>query len=296
MARSARRCRGTYDSSSGPFFHAYTRTFYIFTIHINIFSSRFKTNSPLFPSFFRALLCRIEYDAVIAGVFGASNFRTIVDLYPSGYASDCRDALTQLVTDYVFTCASRHLASVFSAAQYAAPIDTFLPRASADSKSASREAAAKSNKVAATGSQPAYLYLFDHVASFDFWEPDFPYCSGHNCHGEELPFLFQTAPLSGAKPSADENSLSATMVKFWGSLAHALTPGAQGRFKAGLKGAFGNNGAISNRTDAAAAWPPFDLAVGTGPLMRLAAPASNVMASYRPQFCAMWDSLGYHWD
>jgi hypothetical protein len=226
----------------------------------------------------------------VAALFGVSNFRTVNDLYPSDHASDCRDALVQLVTDYVFTCASRHLASVFTAAHNAAPIT-----------SNSRHAA-NSGHIAATGSSPAFLYLFDHVASFDFWEPDFPYCSGHNCHGEELPFLFQTAPLSGARPTADENALSATMAKFWGGMAHALTPGAHGEFNAGLSATaisnktFSCDGSGATHADAVAAWPPYDLAVGTGPLMRLAAPASNVIASYRPQFCAVWDSLGYHWD
>ena len=39
-----------------------------------------------------------------------------------------------------------------------------------------------------------YLYWFDHAfEELGGWGPNYTYCEGHVCHGEELPFVFGTA-------------------------------------------------------------------------------------------------------
>jgi acetylcholinesterase/cholinesterase len=183
-----------------------------------------------------------EYNPLLMELFGLKYFFGVNSDYPSNYSSDCRDTLSQLGTDYLFTCANRHIASVYTA----------------------------------TTGAPAYLYLFDHVASFDFWSPLFTYCTGHNCHGEELPFVWQTETLAGSQPTPDERALSQNIATYWGNMGFTYSPNA------------GSSPPMS--------WPAFNFTDGTGPILRLTAPAAIVMPGYRADMCAHWDERGYHFD
>lgn len=103
------------------------------------------------------------------------------------------NAVGRLLTDYVFQCPSRHVASL-------------------------------------SGGK-AYLYRFDQVLTFGrpAYGEAFAYCNTRVCHGSELPFTFGTAPkLTGIAPTKAEMDLMAEMTALWGSFVRTGTPAANG--------------------------------------------------------------------
>lgn len=118
----------------------------------------------------------------------------------SRYASNSNEpdggnlnAVGRLLTDYVFQCPSRHVASL-------------------------------------SGGK-AYLYRFDQVLTFGrpAYAEAFAYCNTRVCHGSELPFTFGTAPmLTGIMPTPAEMSLMAEMTALWGSFVRTGKPAYNG--------------------------------------------------------------------
>lgn len=140
------------------------------------------------------------YARLLEKQFGAANAKRIGSLerYDCGKSADCTNQLVNVVTDFSFTCANRHLA-----------IET------------TRGAKA----------QPLYLYEFNQVSSFNFWEyaqPQVLQCNGLVCHTNELPYVFNTTWQFGGKISfnSQEESLARTMGGYWTSFAHSGNPGS----------------------------------------------------------------------
>jgi carboxylesterase type B len=102
------------------------------------------------------------------------------------------------MTDFGFTCASRHLAIV--AAQGAKP-------------------------------QALYVYQFNQVSNFNLWAymPDpVPQCNALVCHTDELPYVFNTpwqfsCLISFTPP---EEGLAQTIGGYWTSFAKGRNPGS----------------------------------------------------------------------
>ncbi len=139
------------------------------------------------------------YAAILDQQFGVANSRYIRSLerYDCGAASDCSNQLVNVITDYAFTCANRHLA--IQATQGADP-------------------------------PPLYLYQFNQVSSFNFWsqEPNLvPQCAEKVCHADELPYVFNSARQFGKLGisfTSQEESLAQTLGGYWTSFANRHDP------------------------------------------------------------------------
>ena len=152
--------------------------------------------------FERRAISRLEYAALLRVLFPGATVDRIEA--QSGYAPSGGDntaALARLLTDYVFTCASRHVMN------------------------------------GAAG--PVFAYQFAHVASFDVW-PHLRLCApgtGRVCHAFDLPFVFgnpvnillDTAPpaASGRFSPADQ-PIADAMMGYWTSFAATLDPNHAG--------------------------------------------------------------------
>jgi carboxylesterase type B len=139
------------------------------------------------------------YAKLLDQQFGAANSQRIraLERYHCGTSRDCTSQLVNVLTDFAFTCANRHLA--IQATQRANP-------------------------------RPLYLYQFDQVSSFNLWAYTpvmVPQCNGMVCHADELPYVFNTTgqisnSISFTPP---EESLAQTMGGYWTSFAHRRDPG-----------------------------------------------------------------------
>ena len=118
-------------------------------------------------------------------------------LYPPLGPGGDPEALSHLVTDYLFTCASRFV----------------LGRSTA----------------------PAWSYEFRYAPSFSIW-PSFPVCApstGRVCHGAELPFVFGNPfpPVFGeprASFTTAEEKLARTTMQLWTRFATDFDPSPTG--------------------------------------------------------------------
>lgn len=184
-----------------------------------------------------------EFDAALYGFFGITNGSKINDIYPSNYSADCRDQFSNLGTDLLFDCATRHAAALHT-----------------------------------LSGQSTWLYLFDHVSSFDFWAPEFSYCTGHNCHGEDLPFIFGSASLyDNHTYTADEASMVQQWQTIWGRFARNGDP---------------NNSAGDRQPINVPSWPSFD--ISSPQRMQVATPSFSIVQKYQAHFCDFWDNVvGY---
>jgi para-nitrobenzyl esterase len=139
-----------------------------------------------------------DYETMAAATFGvpATTATAIVAGYPlSSYSGNPELALTAAGTDLIFACANRKAAGDLAAAV------------------------------------PTYAYEFKDQNAPQVLvppppaDPSFPY---HAAHASELQYLF-TLPTSVSKPlSADQQALSATMVKFWTEFAKTGNPNPAG--------------------------------------------------------------------
>lgn len=87
--------------------------------------------------------------------------------------------MIQLMTDYLFTCPSRHLLAL-------------------------------NNRTQAS----QYLYFFNHSLSFPGWGP-YAYCQDYPCHGAELAFVFNSVTDVGFNFTAAEQQLAYAMSSYW---------------------------------------------------------------------------------
>jgi len=142
----------------------------------------------------------VAYAAILDQLFGPANSRRIQsqEKYRCTTTCDCTNQLSNVMTDFGFTCANRRLA--IAATQGAKP-------------------------------QPLYLYHFDQVSNFNVWAytPDpVPQCNGLVCHTDELPYVFNSAwqfsCLIAFTPP--EQRLAQAVGKHWTSFANAHNPGS----------------------------------------------------------------------
>ncbi len=140
------------------------------------------------------------YVEILDQQFGAANSRQIRSLerYHCRISSDCTNQLVTVLTDFAFTCANRHLA--IEATRGASP-------------------------------QPVYLYQFQQVSSFNLWSQppnEVQECSCKACHGDELPYVFNTADqFKGTRIffTPQEEWLAQTIGGYWTSFANRRNPG-----------------------------------------------------------------------
>jgi len=168
------------------------------------------------------------YEFVLLALFTGSNLNPILQLYPADPV-DSAPIASQVLTDYLFFCANRFAAS--------------------------------------KGGPDVYAYEFNQVSNFNIW-PDVPQCAGMVCHGDELPYVFNSATLFGGMFTPPEELLSQAMVAYWAD--------------------FSRPGHDPNRSGKnPVRWPRF---TGENYLL-LNTPISTAIDP--PHNCDFWDTIGY---
>ena len=113
---------------------------------------------PLLESLHALPLSTAIYEGLLAKFFGETDVAPILAAYPPN-DTDNAPVVSQLVSDYLFFCASRAMAS--------------------------------------GGGGPTYGYFFSQLTtSFNLWDlypPKVPQCGDEVCHGAELPYVFDSA-------------------------------------------------------------------------------------------------------
>ncbi len=180
------------------------------------------------------------YKTLLGFLFGPLNVLTVQKRYPCSIGS-CTIPLANVITDAFFTCPNRKFATQ------------------------------------AGSTQNLYMYLFDQVtSSFNFWEfpnKEVPDCKGKVCHGDELPYVFNTAQALKKDFNSTDEALSQTMGGYWASLAKSQRPGS--------------------------AWPLFNPNSKTYLVLKEnSSPANDPLAATAN--CTLWDDIGYEssatWD
>lgn len=133
-------------------------------------------------------LTKAEYEAALAAIH-PKQFEYIEKVYsPQSGLTDYKDNLCVVVTDFLFTCATRN----------------------------------STLNVVNNNDANVFRYVFDHATvAHGGWGKD-TYCEGHVCHAEELGFVFGNQ-VSG-KETADEKRLSESLMMYWSNFAYSLDP------------------------------------------------------------------------
>ncbi len=135
-----------------------------------------------------------DYKLLLDGVFHIHGPAVYAHYPDSGEgAPDARNALSNLATDYIMYCSERH---------------------------------ALRAQAAANGGR-AWQYVFTHVAAAGqvIWGPDYKFCWDKCCHGEGLPFIFESGNviLPGLMTPPEAN-LASQMAQYWGNFAWSGDP------------------------------------------------------------------------
>eukprot|EP01006_Ploeotia_vitrea_P058052 TRINITY_DN68704_c0_g1_i1.p1 TRINITY_DN68704_c0_g1~~TRINITY_DN68704_c0_g1_i1.p1 ORF type:complete len:558 (-),score=47.40 TRINITY_DN68704_c0_g1_i1:94-1767(-) len=128
-----------------------------------------------------------ELDLLVPVFFGEKYAKQIIDAYPipSNETHDCRDDMSNLISDYTFACGTWEAA----------------------------------RQIARHGGQ-AYLYNYSHALSFkQAWGPKYKFCEDYACHAAELPILFNSVNMSKKyHEQRDEQVLSRWLESLWTQL------------------------------------------------------------------------------
>jgi carboxylesterase type B len=134
-------------------------------------------------------LSPFDYHLILDFLFHNHDLRNrTLKIYPP-LKGDNTDAFSRLTTDYLFTCANRY--------------------------------------VAMHANKETWAYQFDQLSSFNIWNK-FSACKNAVCHGDELPYVFQSAKHSGYESTPAENQLSLLIQHYWSSFATNLNPNGFG--------------------------------------------------------------------
>lgn len=176
-----------------------------------------------------------EYRAAL-GIVHPQHFEEIEKFYaPKPELYDYRDDLSQVITDYLFICAVKNSTRHF--------------------------VNITSDKV--------FLYLFEHATVVKGgWGKD-SFCEGHVCHSEELRYVFNNQIVN---TTADENTLSETMVSYWSNFAYTNDPNI-GPLPVSLR------------------WPTFHYNDST--TMHFKTPINELISDYRNDYCTFWNNIGF---
>jgi len=127
---------------------------------------------------------------LVLGLLFQSDSAKVEAQYPGNLFMDHRDLMSQLGTDYIFTCSARYIV------QQVAPLGI-----------------------------PVYTYMFNHSMSWDGWGPEFAYCNGKPCHAVELPFQFTSPDVHAiANWTQAEFTISQSLIAAWTNFAYTGNP------------------------------------------------------------------------
>lgn len=187
----------------------------------------------------------VEATVYVAAIFKQHALKILHKYLPLYHEADRRHMLTQIVTDYVFLCPSRRSARAGMAA----------------------------------GSQ-VWMYIFDHVASDHSVWSGLTFCYEHVCHGAELPFLFDSAPVANYSLTLSEKLLSNRMLCYWGAFAHTGDPSSR------------IQQTVFCREQRLPVWPRYSDTSGW--LVMNLTVRSHAQVGTRNHICDFWDQLGIY--
>ncbi|XP_062238370.1 crystal protein [Platichthys flesus] len=187
----------------------------------------------------------VEATVYITAIFKQHTLRVLHKYLPLFSVADRRGMLAQIVTDYVFLCPSRRSARAGIA----------------------------------IGSE-VWMYVFDHVASDHRVWSGLTFCYQHACHGAELPFLFDSAPVANFTMLPQEKLLSNRMLCYWGAFAHTGDPSSRARQKTFC------------REQRLPVWPRYSDTSGW--LVMNLTVRSHAQVGTRNHICDFWDQLGIY--
>jgi acetylcholinesterase/cholinesterase len=132
-----------------------------------------------------------EFKTIILTLFPFVDYNQILAHYPiPAGTNDTRPLLSQVGTDYLFTCPTRKIARTIDSA-----------------------------------GGNAWLYFYNHVLSFkEAWGPNYTFCWNAVCHASELPFVFHSAQDAGYQYTPPELLLTNQMVTYWANFARSSDP------------------------------------------------------------------------
>jgi carboxylesterase type B len=171
-------------------------------------------------------ISRLLYRAAVGKLFSIEKLDEVIAQYPA-VAGDNRTRIAQIATDYFFYCPNLYFASQAKA--------------------------------------PAYSYEFKHVSAALRLSPRVGLCDGKTCHGDDLPFAFNSLGNSSAISAADR-SVAKIMTDDWGAFIRSQQP-------------------------VTANWRPFKAESKTA--LEISATPTAVTADPNGGRCAFWDKFGY---
>lgn len=151
----------------------------------------------------------------------------------------------QIVTDYIFLCPTR-----------------------------------KSARLGTAAGSSVWMYVFDHVTSDPSVWSGLACCYQHACHGAELPFVFDSAPVANFTLLLAEKLLSNRMLCYWGAFAHGGDPSGRARQTTFCK------------EQRPPVWPRYS-DHGGWLLMNLTV-RLHAQVEARSHVCDLWDQLGIY--
>ena len=133
----------------------------------------------------------IEYSLALDVIFRNNELKNeVLEQYPHQDGNN-EKMLGKVLTDYLFTCPSLFLAD--------------------------------------NSSMKTWVYLFDHISSFNGLKLiGLNICGDAVCHGTELPFVFHTANHIGFDFTEEERLLSGLIVNYWANFAKNVDPNGNG--------------------------------------------------------------------
>ncbi|XP_041965217.1 crystal protein isoform X1 [Alosa sapidissima] len=134
----------------------------------------------------------LESMAYATAIFKQHTLTVLHKYLPLYLYTDRRTMLSQIVTDFVFLCPTRHSAR---------------------------------SGVSLGGSM--WMYVFDYTLSDPRAWAGLSFCYGHACHGAELPFLFDSGPVANLTFQPPEALLANRMLCYWGAFAHCGDPNSR---------------------------------------------------------------------
>ncbi|KAK2893095.1 hypothetical protein Q8A67_013083 [Cirrhinus molitorella] len=187
----------------------------------------------------------VECTVYTTAIFKQHAIKILRKYLPLYTHADRRDMLAQIVTDYIFLCPSR-----------------------------------RSARAGVSSGSSVWMYVFDHVASDPRLWSGLTFCYHHACHGAELPFVFDSAPVANLSMTPAERLLSNRMLCYWGAFAHAGDPGSH------------KDASEFCRQQRPPAWPRYT--DNSGWMIMNLTLHSHTQAGSRDDICDFWDTLGIY--
>ncbi|XP_066541754.1 cAMP-regulated D2 protein [Hoplias malabaricus] len=184
----------------------------------------------------------LECIVYTTAIFKQNALKILYKYIPLYRNQDRRIMLSQIVTDYVFLCPARW------SARSAVRLDGAV-----------------------------WMYVFDHSPSDPSIWAGLTFCYDHACHGAELPFLFDSAPITNLTLTAQETLLANRMVCYWGAFAHSGDPNSR------------TDDTAFCRQQHLPVWPQFT-STESWPILNLTL-QPHPQHGNRDPFCDFWDQL-----